>query len=141
MRELDGKPVWEITEQDGQQRLYASWAVYTPVARTGEDWLPIADRQPDLWTACMIAAAAFWKAHPGSPLDRLEEGVNAAVWTLRETSQTFAWIGDDEHLVRRTIYVFDVALDQLPSVFRRRVFPVRPMPRSGGGELGPSGRH
>jgi hypothetical protein len=43
---------------------------------------------------------------------------------LQKTSQTFALIGEDEHLVRKTIYAFDVALDPLLSVFRRRVSPM-----------------
>jgi hypothetical protein len=55
---------------------------------------------------------------------------------LQKTSQTFALIGEDEHLVRKTISVFDVALDQLPSVFRRRVSQVLPMLKRRGGKLG-----
>jgi hypothetical protein len=133
MREIDGKTVFEVTEKDGQQRIYASWPVYTPAERMNDAWLPIAEVQHNVSTACMIVAAAFWKANPLAPVDRLQEQVKAAVRALGEAQATVAFIGDGQHLVRKTIYVFDLPLDELPTAFRRSIFHRIGLPHARGG--------
>jgi hypothetical protein len=132
MRELGGKTVFEITGRNSEQRLHASWPVYTPQERIDGAWLPIADKQHNARVACMITAAAYWKAHPDTPLDRLEEQVGVAVRTLEETEQHWVLIGDDEHSVGKTIYIFDLPLQELPLAFRRAIFGRFPrLPRCG----------
>jgi hypothetical protein len=115
MSSLEGRPSFELTEENGELFVHATWVTYTPGALVGMDWRASAEPQRHALDACLIAVMQHKKAHPGDSLEFLRQEIEVAVRRL-EAGEQCVYLCDGVHQVSRANFYIDLTLDELVRV-------------------------